>query len=94
MTVVTVVIVTVVIVTIVTVLIMTVMTIAEVTVVILTYFSKNNLTHRQSMRCSQGSVLRFSLCFLPNWLRLFKGPKRHFKYHCVSFMGEKGWGIV
>ena len=27
-------------------------------------FSKNNLTHWQSMRCSQGSVLRFSRCLL------------------------------
>ena len=64
----TVVIVIVVIVTvlIVTVLIETVVivTVVIVAVVIVTSLSKNNMTHGQTMRCSKGSVLRFSRCFL------------------------------
>ena len=55
--------VTVVIVTIVTVVIVTVATVAAGTVVIVTYFSKNNLTPRQQMQYSQGSFSRFSRCF-------------------------------
>ena len=47
---------------IVTVVIVTVVSVAAGTVVIVTYFSKNNLTPRQQMRYSQGSFLRFSLC--------------------------------
>ena len=47
-----------------TVVIVMVGTVAVVTVVIGTYFSKNNLTHWQPMRCSQGSVLRFLRCFI------------------------------
>ena len=31
---------------------------------IVTYFSKNNLTPQQLMKCSQGSFSRFSLCFI------------------------------
>ena len=49
---------------IVTVVLVTVVTVAEVTVVIVTSFSKNKLTPRQPMRCSQGSFLLFSLCFV------------------------------
>ena len=33
-------------------------------VIIVTYFSKNNLTPRQPMRCSWGSFLQFLWCFL------------------------------
>ena len=32
-------------------------------VVIVTYFSKNNLTPQQQMKCSQGSFLQFLRCF-------------------------------
>ena len=39
------------------------MTMALVMVVIVTYFSKNNLTPQQQMRYSQGSFSRFSQCF-------------------------------
>ena len=38
----------------------TVVTVAVVTVLIVTYFSKNNLTPQKQMRCSQGSFSRFS----------------------------------
>ena len=47
----------------VTVVIVTVVIVAVVTVLIGPSLSKNNLTHRQPMRCSKGSVLRFSRCF-------------------------------
>ena len=56
--------VTVVIVTIVTIVIVNVVTVAVVTEVLLTYFSRKNLTPWQPMRCSQGSALEFSRCFL------------------------------
>ena len=48
----------------VTLVIVTVATVAVGTVVIVTYFSKNNLTPQQQMRYSQGSFSRFSRCFL------------------------------
>ena len=52
----------------VTVVILTVATVAVGTVVMMTYFSKNNLTPRQQMGYSQGSFLRFSRCFcLPKY---------------------------
>ena len=47
----------------VTVVLVTVATVAAGTVVIVTYFSKKNLTTRQQERYSQGSFLRFSRCF-------------------------------
>ena len=47
----------------VTVVIVTVAKVAAGTVVIVTYFSKNNLTPRQQMGYSQGSFSRFSRCF-------------------------------
>ena len=59
-----VVIVTVVMVTVVTVVIVRVLTVAKGTVKILTTFRKNNLTPRQLMRCSQGSVLKFLQCLI------------------------------
>ena len=43
---------------------MTVVIVPVVTVVIVTYFSKNKLTPRQPMRCSQGSFSRYSRCFV------------------------------
>ena len=48
----------------VTLVIVTVATVAVGTVVIVTYFSKNNLTPQQQMRYSQGSFSRLSRCFL------------------------------
>ena len=47
----------------VTLVIVTVATVAVGTVVIVTYFSKINLTPPQQMRYSQGSFSRFSRCF-------------------------------
>ena len=52
----------------VTLVIVTVATVAVGTVVIVTYFSKNNLTPRQQMRYSQGSFSRFSRCFIDTML--------------------------
>ena len=46
-----------------TVVILTVVTVAVGTLVIVTYFSKNNLTPRQQMRYSQGSFSQLSRCF-------------------------------
>ena len=63
MTVAIVTVVTVAVVIFVTVVIMIVATVALVTVVIVTNFNKNNFTHRQQMRYSQGSFSRFSRCF-------------------------------
>ena len=59
MTVVIVAVVTVRVVLFVTVLIVTLATVAVGTVVIVTYFGKNNLTHRQQTRYSQCSFSRF-----------------------------------
>ena len=64
MRVVTVTVVTVTVVIFATVVIVTVAIVAAGTVVIVKYFSKNNLTPRQQMRYSQGSFSRFSRCFL------------------------------
>ena len=36
----------------------------SVIVVLVTYFSKNNLTPQQPVRCSHCSVLQFSRCFI------------------------------
>ena len=61
------VIVTIVIVTVVMVVIVTVVavvTVAVVALAILTYFIKDNLTPIQPMRCSQGSILQLSQCFV------------------------------
>ena len=65
-TVVTVTVVTVTVVIFGTVVIVTVATVAAGAVVIVTYFSKNNLTPRQQMRYSFGSFSLFSLCFYMN----------------------------
>jgi hypothetical protein len=46
-----------------TVVIVIVATVAVGTIVIATYFSKNNLTPRQQMRCSQGSDCR-DVCYV------------------------------
>ena len=43
---------------------MTIVTVAVVTIVMVTYFSKNNLTPRQPMRCSWCSFLQFLWGFL------------------------------
>ena len=64
MTVVIVTVVTVTVVTFVTVIIVTVATVPVGTIVIVKYFSKNNLTPRQQMRYRQGSFSRFSLCLV------------------------------
>ena len=60
-----------------TVVIVTLVTIAGVTVVILTSFSKNNLTPRQLMRCFWGSFLRFLQCFFYLWRN--SSAKQYFK---------------
>ena len=49
-----------------TVVIGTVVTVAVATEVIMKSFSKNNLTPRQLMRCSQHSFLQFLQCFSVN----------------------------
>ena len=64
------------------VVIVTVATVAAGTVVIVTYFSKNNLTPRQQKRYSQGSFSRFSRCFYntPTPPHTAIEAKQHFKH--------------
>ena len=56
--------------------ILTVVTEAVVTVVILTSWSKNNMTLWQPMRCSRCSFSRFSRCFAVQWSVVYLDQSR------------------
>ena len=70
---------------IVTVVIVTVVTV----VVIVKYFSKNNLTPQQPMRCSQSSFSQFSQCL--SWFTILAG--RH-GFWLASLQAEQSGNLI
>ena len=63
----------------------------SVIVVLVTYFSKNNLTPQQPMRYSQGSVLRFWQCFFNTEALVYRRKVSKFKINTESWVDRVNW---